>query len=544
MLLPSPIFLGLPEKFNGWRPGQDAAVVAALDSSKRFIAINAPTGFGKTPTNFAIATLGGFRAAFLTASKGLQSQLLADFGSCGLVDIRGQNNYPCRALGPDGIYYGQGIAPGVNCDAGPCHVGRSCSARNSGCYYFDAVQLAKQAQYVTTNYSYWIAQHRYSDGLGKFDLLVLDEAHDAPDELAQSLKVDLSEYDVATILGRNLPHYEDSDAWRSWATLAAQDGQLRLDKLEALIKYARDNGQELDHATLREAHALKNLLKRIQVVAQMQGHWVVERRLRSASIAPVWPIPYAEQRLFLGIKKVVLVSATVKEKTLELLGVQQKDFEFLEYPSTFPLERRPVVHIPSVRCNHTWSEIEQRTWVRRIDQIISKRLDRKGIIHTTSYERRNLVLTWSEHRRIMLFNDTANIRTTVEEFRQASPPSVLVSPSMVTGWDLPFDECEYAIIGKIPFPDTRSPITKARTTEDASYGPYLAMQAIVQASGRGMRSAGDQCEVFVVDDQWRWFWKKFKRFAPRWFQEAVSYSLTIPDPLPKLKSTTKETSHA
>ena len=177
--------------------------------------------------------------------------------------------------------------------------------------------------------------------------------------------------------------------------------------------------------------------------------------------------------------------------------------------------------------------------MRRIDQIISARLDRKGIIHTTSYERRNLVLTYSEHRAIMLANDSNNTRTTVERFRRAAPPSVLVSPSLTTGWDLPYEDCEYAIIGKIPFPDTRSPITKARTEEDEDYGPYTAMQIIVQASGRGMRSAEDQCEVFILDENWRWFWPKYKKFAPKWFAESVRRRppLTIPNPLPKLIST-------
>ena len=139
----------------------------------------------------------------------------------------------------------------------------------------------------------------------------------------------------------------------------------------------------------------------------------------------------------------------------------------------------------------------------------------------------------------MLVNDSNNTRTTVERFRRAAPPSVLVSPSLTTGWDLPAEDCEYAIIGKIPFPDTRSPITRARTEEDEDYGPYTAMQIIVQASGRGMRSAEDQCEVFILDENWRWFWPKYKTFAPKWFAESVRRRppLTIPNPLPKLIST-------
>ncbi len=531
-LLPDPAMIGLPAKFTHWRPGQDRAILAAVDSKKRFIVQNAPTGFGKTIAYMAQALLSGARTAVLTASKGLQSQLLHDFAECGLVDVRGQNNYKCRALQPGGDHYSYAIAaPSENCDSGPCHAGAFCSLRKGGCHYFDAVAVARNSRLVVTNYTYWIAQHRYSEGLGAFDLLVMDEAHDAPDELAQSMEVEISEFDVQTLLGITLPHGEDPLRWKEWGTGAASVAARRWDALDAGIKQGSSS-----HTVLREAHTLKNLLKRLQVIAQMEGGWLVERRPKSARIAPIWPAPYAERYLFLNTPKIVFVSATVKEKTLELLGVKPGEFEFHEYPSTFPVARRPVIPVPSVRCNHNWSEIEQRTWVRRIDQIISKRLDRKGIVHTTSYDRRNLVLTYSEHRAIMLFNDGTNTRTTVEKFRNAAPPCVLVSPSLTTGWDLPFEECEYSIIGKIPFPDTRSPITKARTEQDADYGPYLAVQVIVQASGRGMRSVDDQCEIFILDENWRWFWPKYKKFAPNWFAAAVPKrpQVTIPDPLPKL----------
>jgi Rad3-related DNA helicase len=534
LLLPDPALLGLPDKFVGWRPSQDRAVLALIDCDKRFAVPNAPTGFGKTVMYIVQAILTGKRTAILTSTKGLQTQLVQDFAECGLVDVRGQNNYPCKALKFGGEFRGQGLSGSENCDAGPCHAGALCSLRKGGCYYFDAVMAARSAKLVVTNYTYWIAQHRYSDGLGKFDLLVMDEAHNAPDELASSMEVELNDFDVETILGRHMPAGEDPLVWKRWAQEVCAVTQYRVASLDDQIKAARDSGDHPETALLREAHTLKSLLKRIQVIAQMEGVWVVEREPKRVRIAPVWAAPYAEKYLFLNIPRVVLVSATIKEKTLEYLGVKKEDFQFFEYPSTFPVSRRPVIYVPSVRCHHKWTDVEQRTWVNRIDQIIDRREDRKGVIHTTSYARRNLLFSLSRNRSIMHVHDGTNTRTVVEKFRRADPPAVLVSPSMTTGWDLPFEECEYAIIAKIPFPDTRSSITKARSEQDADYGPYVAMQTIVQASGRGMRSADDQCEVFIIDDQWTWFWRRHRKFAPRWFQAAVRSDLTLSDPLPKL----------
>ena len=44
-------------------------------------------------------------------------------------------------------------------------------------------------------------------------------------------------------------------------------------------------------------------------------------------------------------------------------------------------------------------------------------------------------------------------------------------------------------------------------------------------------SSTDKCEVLCVDDNFVWFWGKYKHFAPKWFQERVRGSLTcVPDP--------------
>ena len=39
--------------------------------------------------------------------------------------------------------------------------------------------------------------------------------------------------------------------------------------------------------------------------------------------------------------------------------------------------------------------------------------------------------------------------------------------------------------------------------------------------------------LLVVDDSWRWYWPKYKRLAPTWFQERVLGTVKggVPDPL-------------
>lgn len=100
--LPSPVEMGLPDKFHYWRHGQDKAVLRALGSAKRFVVLAMPTGSGKSLAYTAAAKLSGHRTALLTSTKALQSQLTDDFASVGLVDIRGANNYECLESRPKG----------------------------------------------------------------------------------------------------------------------------------------------------------------------------------------------------------------------------------------------------------------------------------------------------------------------------------------------------------------------------------------------------------------------------------------------------------
>lgn len=118
---------------------------------------------------------------------------------------------------------------------------------------------------------------------------------------------------------------------------------------------------------------------------------------------------------------------------------------------------------------------------------------------------------------------------TVEFFKGSNPPAILVSPSVVTGYDFPGEEAEWQVIGKIPFADSRSLIMKARQRRNADYGCYLALKQMVQASGRIVRTPEDVGETFVIDDHFKWVVSKYRGVIPKWWLEAVQTRQTIPE---------------
>jgi len=174
----SPADFGLPEKFVAWRKGQLQTVMALLESDKRFIGLLCPTGSGKSGQYMAYTGVDDGRACVLTYDRALQDQLLAD--RFGLVDMRGRQNYVCE------IDKRKTAAEAV------CTVGVFCQNMKTGpCDYYDQKRVVAEERRVVTNYSYWLHNEESGD-LGKFQTLVLDEAHRAPDAISEFAAVELS----------------------------------------------------------------------------------------------------------------------------------------------------------------------------------------------------------------------------------------------------------------------------------------------------------------------------------------------------------------
>jgi ATP-dependent DNA helicase DinG len=536
--MPAPRDIGLPQKFSSWRRNQEDAINEFVDCKQAYLAQCMPTGSGKSLTYVADAVLTGMRTVILTSTKALQTQLMGDFAEIGMVDIKGKNAYRCLE-----DRYGRG------CDYGDCNFGLLCARQKPGgdCYYYRALDQAKSSPLVVTNYAYWLTMNRFAEGLKHADLLVLDEAHHAENHLASIYSFHIRPKEIDSLLNSTMP--------RSASTLLkwADDHWAKADKEYEREKFEfqqRANGDK-DH--LRKLKSLRDRLETLRKHVNDRD-WLVELQ-DGVKFCPIWPKQFARKTLFANTGRVLMTSATVRPKTVEMLGLTPRvgrgdqmsraevlmaqvgksgpegsnhDCVFSDYPSIFDPERRLVIHIPTVRINKDTKPGDYATWIARIDQIIAPRLHQKGIIHTVSYDRRDYVMEHSLHAEYMITHQTESVVSAVNRFKQSDPPCVLVSPSVTTGFDFPFDFCRWQIIGKIPFPDTRDRLTKARVERDPEYGAYLAMQSLVQASGRGTRAPNDSCVSFLIDDSAFWFMRRYRRFAPRWFMDGYRTSDLIP----------------
>lgn len=508
--LPSPSELGLDaERYPAWRADQADAIRKSRSCTSTYQGILAPTGFGKTLTIVGHALWSKERTLIVVATKGLQDQIAKDVP--GIHDVRGQGNYDChKAL--------------CSVAEAPCHAGMRCELKVDGCDYFDDIRLAREMPLVVTNYQLLFHKAREHRGLGTFDRIVFDEAHNIADELAKFLTIHISSTELKN-LGLSQPPSED---WKPWAA-----GQTI--HCSSLLLKSRSGAKTPDH--VRQIHHLKSLKQKLSTLAKAKAeNWLLTHTQYGYTWDCIWPGAYAKRYLFKRASKFLLTSASIHPRMFQALAVPESEVSFTRYGSSFPVSRRPVYFYPTVKLAHNSENHELEFWLSVIDLIIDQRADRKGIIHTVSYDRAEYIRKRSRHSARMIGNRRREeLPSAIAHFKVSRPGTVLVSPSITEGFDFPGPECEYIIIGKVPFGDTRSPIHRARSARHRNYGILETCIELRQAAGRGMRYAEDHCETFILDEQFEWLIRSFRAFFPGDFLDAVrhiKYLPPAPPPLP------------
>jgi ATP-dependent DNA helicase DinG len=521
----------LPASFSDWRSGQFEAIQQSKASKKRIVGQAAPTGVGKSLILMGEALMTEGRNLILTSTKPLQDQYVEKFPQNSLTDLRGQQNYLCLALQSGGEHYAPYIPLGATVDEGPCHFGQGCSLLLGGCLYYDRLRRAGQALSVITNYDLALAIAKYSEGIGLFNFVACDEAHEIPEKLASSMAAEVTCEQAKNLLSTELFPSTNPLIWASWASRQRA-------RIVREVEGIKEAGQ-VGHPESR--YRLKHLLQLQHTLTQMseaEEDWIVDIGEKKVRLEPLWPRKFAEPYLFNGAKKIVLSSATIRPKTFDLLGVEE--FDFFEYPSPFDVARRPVYYVPTVSMRYDMEQADKLRMVRAVDQIIARRLDRKIIIPIPSFALQKFLVANSKFGRYMVTNrgsvDGARSDTerVIKEFKAAPAPAILVSPSISTGVDFPYTECETIIIIKVPFPDISSSVYRARSADDRAYGPYIAIQTLVQMAGRGMRAPDDRCETIVLDQTLGGLLSQYRDLFPSWFLTAIRKSDTLPQPLDKL----------
>lgn len=474
-----------------------------------------PTGSGKTGVVIAWALITGQPTCIVTENIGLMDQYLEDFSRVGLVSLMGKRRYDCH------------LKPEYTCEDG---MQARCPHRGTvGCPLAAAEFAAASSYLVVTNYDKWTSARKFGQGMQHFTQVAFDEGHEAPGKLASAMQVILSAREIEEVLGIDFPvNRQEMVDWKTWAQMARAEAE------SEMLSYRNLIATDPKPTYVKTYVHLRNLTRRLSTLATCRPeHWVVDELERGFQFDPVRVGRYAESTLLLNIPSVLVVSATLRPKTLYMIGVSKDNHVFQEFDSDFDPKRCPIYYVPTMRVDKNATDLSM-LWVK-LDQIAARRTDRKGIVHTISYARRDDIVNRSRFWQSMIVNTKGEPSTeTVQDFFGAPPGTILVSPSVGQGFDFAGPKAEWQFVCKIPFPDSRSKIVRARQEDDKEWGPLQAVNKLAQIVGRIMRFKGDQGETFIGDMHLDWFLPRWSFLFPRSFNQFFKRVDVVPPPPPRL----------
>jgi Rad3-related DNA helicase len=519
--IPLPQEIGLPEKFQAWRPAQEQALDVIITSPKRIKVVCAPTGIGKSAINVGVALHTGEPTCIVTESRALQDQYQSDFADCGMVNLKGRSNYQCT------------LREDYTCEEG---IAANCPNRGSVLCGSSAAEMAAAASpLVVTNYSKWTLSRKFGTGMSHFTQVIFDEGDEGPDAIAQAMQVTLQSHEINDELELAFPSQHEAGSmvkWKEWSRHASFVAEDKMNEAKNRIQGV----SKPKPSWVRRFTHMRNLLRRLTILRSVRvdidpPEWIVDELPDGYVFDPVKIARYAETTLLLRVPSVIFTSATIRPKTAYMMGISKQNFEFLELPSSFPKERCPVYYTPVMRADRnaqSWDPM----WLRH-DQIAAKRRDRNGVTHTISYMRQQELRVASRFGDSMICNKKGEpLAKAIEDFFKTYPGAILTTPSVETGYDFKRKRAEWQFICKIPF-EPPSKILKAREADDGEYRASTSMRRLVQASGRLMREETDQGETFIGDEHMDWFYPRYRHLAPNYFNP-IKVDI-IPPPPPRLE---------
>jgi Rad3-related DNA helicase len=213
------------------------------------------------------------------------------------------------------------------------------------------------------------------------------------------------------------------------------------------------------------------------------------------------------------------------DKFCQYHNLKKEETCFIQESNGFPKENRPIIKRYASRMNK-----ESKSWrnfkvLNTITEIIAE--NKKGLIFTTSNKQTEWLCNelseynlWSissnkEYSHLGMERDDV-----LESFRNFKDSAILVGSYIRTGVDFPGNQCEFAILFKVPYPKFDHQALKRNQRDPEWYGYRTAME-LMQAQGRGVRSATDVCPLYVIDESFENFLNYHSNLLSDYFLESI-----------------------
>jgi Rad3-related DNA helicase len=245
----------------------------AIKSNIKYIFLEAPTGFGKSPIAITLASFLG-SSHICTSTKDLQNQYSMDFNF--VKEAKGKRNFPCILKENEGVH--------ETCEYGPCqkqedfdclyktrlsdykinrlgtkfeHIDigqfeklkyikknnqqiRLESLEWEPCKYFHQKWISTKASHAIYNYKYFLSDLYFSNIISKRELLVFDEVHNIESEVSDFKSFIINSDNISRLFPKlQLPNRKEEEI-ETWIEFCEYYKETLLDFMED-VEYAIEN---------------------------------------------------------------------------------------------------------------------------------------------------------------------------------------------------------------------------------------------------------------------------------------------------------------
>jgi Rad3-related DNA helicase len=534
------------------------------DDKIKNIVIEAGTGVGKSAIAKAISKYCG-SSYVLTSTKALQDQYYKDFRDMDAEMMKGKVAYKC-------------IHSDVTCDKARCvQISKTKSITNNSkislfasetkyeecfnsrsytCPYYLQLQKAINAEMFITSYAYFFSNYNVpgpnnTKRIDERNVLILDECHLLDDMLIDYLRVTINKkkIDEKYNLVKDMTLKERISWAKQFDNTPENDIRAiellkyvlsnKVEKLEknlidkyggntAITPEKRDEIKEI----LEEQSGITKLKTRIEFFLKeykkFKDEWIVYSDLETQTFHA---IPISSSKAFSNFvdkkaKKRVFMSATIfgQDMICKELGLNPEETRYINVGSTFPPKQSPIVIAPVANFKYpNYAEAANKS-TQVIEMLFQYHKKHKGVIHTSSYQISNLILdrlSKESRKRIITRTQSENNEVLISKHIKSKSPTVLMSPSIMSGVDLKDDLARFQIILRLPYLSISDPRIKHISKTDFTWYAKKMLRELVQATGRATRSEDDWSVTYILDSRFNSVLNRYQRCLSNSFKNRL-----------------------
>lgn len=218
--------------------------------------------------------------------------------------------------------------------------------------------------------------------------------------------------------------------------------------------------------------------------------------------------------------KLVFLSATINQKDLERIGLEDRRWSHIDTGSVIGPERRPI-YIDAVDSmafrNQSRNMPELVSYVRAVWTHYGKT---RGLVHVPY----NLAEKLKQLGKglPLFFHDKKNKQSQFSSWLR-SDQGILIASGMTEGLDLAGEKARWQVIGKVPWPSLADPVIKEWSERDPDSYVWETLKQIIQAGGRVCRGPEDFGATHIFDNDIIRLLEMAEsaRMIPLWWKESL-----------------------